>query len=261
MESTLLHSALPDSAPFLRSWPDARQRPWASVLLLTSDPDLRSLVETLGGRGLQVTAPTDLRTLEHTPADAGVDVILVDTETPAGDGLVLCRQLSIQRSPPVIFLAESREETDRVVALEIGADDCLPRGCSTRELLARIRALVRRAAVQRDSSPQAAPTRYGFCGWRLCLDSRELRAPGAPAIYLAASELALLRALVEHPREVLTRGQLHALLGEEGAASSRLVDWRVHRLRAKLDKAGGGAELIKTISGRGYLFDADVRPL
>ncbi len=230
-------------------------------MIVVGDEGRRArLAQSLADRGLHAVVATEESVSDTMAANGLVDVIVAHRTTPFGDGLGLCLRLSLLRSPPVILLLPEPDEADRIVALEVGADDCLADSVSPRELLSRIQALARRAAMQREAQSRGQSTRFVFAGWRLCLTTRELRAPGGQTLFLAHAESSLLRAFVEHPLEVLTRERLRSLIGDaQDGDGKRVVDWRVSRLRSRLEKAGAGASLIRTVNGRGYLFDADVR--
>ena len=155
------------------------------------------------------------------------------------------------------MLSAMGEETDRIVGLELGADDYLPKPCNPRELLARVRAVLRRRG-ERPGAADLLGARCEFNGWRLDMVRRELRTPDGVVVNLSGGEFSLLRAFVEHPQRVLTRDQLLDFArGPDSDAYDRAIDVQISRLRRKLDD-GGGAELIRTIRNEGYLFLAKV---
>jgi two-component system OmpR family response regulator len=155
------------------------------------------------------------------------------------------------------MLSAMGEETDRIVGLELGADDYLPKPCNPRELLARIRAVLRRRQEPRGGD-DAMGAACEFAGWRLDLVRRELRSPQSVVVNLSSGEFSLLRAFVERPQRVLTRDQLLDLArGRDSDAYDRAIDVQISRLRRKLDD-GGGSELIRTIRSEGYMFTAKV---
>ena len=152
------------------------------------------------------------------------------------------------------MLSAMGEETDRIVGLELGADDYLPKPCNPRELLARIRAVLRRRGEPRVSE-SALGAHCEFAGWRLDLVRRELRSPDGVMVNLSAGEFTLLRVFVERPQRVLTRDQLLDLArGPDSDAYDRAIDVQISRLRRKLNDGGAGAELIRTIRNEGYMF-------
>jgi two-component system OmpR family response regulator len=195
-------------------------------------------------------------------AERRVDLVVLDLMMPGEDGLSVCRRLAAASKTPIVMLSAAGEETDRIVGLEVGADDYISKPCSPRELLARIRAVLRRAA-DRESAPGAAKQDrelYEFGGWRLDMLRRELRSPDRVLVNLSSGEFALLRAFLEHPQRVLTRDQLLDFArGRDAFAYDRAVDVQVSRLRRKLEAATGGGDLIKTVRNEGYIFAAAVR--
>jgi two-component system OmpR family response regulator len=195
-------------------------------------------------------------------ADRRVDLIVLDLMMPGEDGLSVCRRLRASGKTPVVMLSAAGEETDRIVGLEVGADDYIPKPCSPRELLARIRAVLRRAEGQTDAPAADRGERdlYEFAGWRLDMMRRELRSSDGVLVNLSSGEFALLRAFLEHPQRVLTRDQLlDYARGRDAFAYDRAVDVQVSRLRRKLESATGGSDLIKTVRNEGYVFAAAVR--
>jgi two-component system, OmpR family, response regulator len=231
-----------------------------AVMLVMGEPLRRTqLQKALRGRGLTVVVPAFADEPETLAAMQVADVVVLDVRTPWGDGLSLCVQLAAQGAPPLVLLMPDPDETDRIIGLELGADECLPASVSPRELTARVRALARRAGIQRGLEAHRRGTRFAFAGFTLCLKTRELRPPDGSPVFLAAAELSLLQALVENPREVLPRGRLRELVGAGGAGEGkRVIDWRINRLRKTLQDHGGG-DLIKTVRRRGYVLVADVR--
>jgi len=151
------------------------------------------------------------------------------------------------------------EDTDRIVGLEVGADDYVSKPCNPRELLARVRAVLRRTEQRAADAPATAGCE--FSGWKLDLVKRELRSPQGVVVHLSSGEFGLLRAFVEHPQRVLTRDQLLELArGPASEAFDRAIDVQISRLRRKLDD-GGGQDLIRTVRNEGYMFTAKVKRL
>jgi two-component system OmpR family response regulator len=176
---------------------------------------------------------------------------------PREDGLTALRDLQRDDAPPVIMLSAVGTDVDRIVGLEMGADDYLAKPCNPRELLARIRTVLRRrggkAAGQDGSEPASAEERR-FSGWRMHMGVRTLHNPAGEHVPLSDSEFRLLRAFVEHPRRVLTRDQLLDYSGgADNEVYDRAIDVQVSRLRRKLG-AGGGQDLIRTVRNEGYMF-------
>jgi two-component system OmpR family response regulator len=176
---------------------------------------------------------------------------------PKEDGLSALRRLQHDDGPPVIMLSAVGSDVDRIVGLELGADDYLAKPCNPRELLARIRTVLRRRQKEEPATPVAEGTREGlrFAGWRINLDARLLYDPDDQLIALTDGEFRLLKAFVERPRRVLTRDQLLDFArGEDTEHYDRAIDVQVSRLRRKLSEGRDGAELIRTVRNEGYLF-------
>jgi two-component system OmpR family response regulator len=230
----------------------------AHLLVVDDDAGIRVLLaERLGAYGYQVTSAASVAEMDRVLARGGIDLILLDVMMPGEDGLSACRRLVQQGGPPVIILSALGDEQDRIVGLEIGADHYLPKPCSPREILAHVRALLRRSAA---SDAQAEDRRgFAFEGWRMDLDSHELFDPDGVLVHLSDGEFAVLRAFVEHPRRVLAReALLHAARGPDSDAFDRAIDVQVSRLRRKL--RAGESDLIRTVRNEGYLFVPKVTP-
>jgi two-component system OmpR family response regulator len=230
----------------------------AHLLVVDDDAGIRVLLaERLGAYGYHVTTAASVAEMDRVLARGGIDLILLDVMMPGEDGLSACRRLVQQGGPPVIILSALGDEQDRIVGLEIGADHYLPKPCSPREILAHVRALLRRSSA---NEVQAEGRRgYAFEGWRMDLDSHELFDPDGVLVHLSDGEFAVLRAFVEHPRRVLAReALLHAARGPDSDAFDRAIDVQVSRLRRKL--RAGETDLIRTVRNEGYLFVPKVTP-
>jgi two-component system, OmpR family, response regulator len=233
--------------------------PAARLLMVDDDPGIRDVVsEFLRRHGFAVDTAGDGNEMEQVLARGPVDLVVLDIMLPGEDGLAICRRIAGPEGPAIIMLSAMGEETDRIVGLELGADDYLPKPCNPRELLARIRAVLRRR-----QEPRAAEGELGagcaFAGWRLDLVRRELRSPQGIVVNLSSGEFSLLRAFVERPQRVLTRDRLLDLArGPDTEAYDRAIDVQISRLRKKLDDGSGGQELIRTIRNEGYVFTAKV---
>ncbi len=226
----------------------------ARILVVDDDFGIREvLCDYLGQHGYEARGAASAAEMDRALATGRTDLIVLDLMMPGEDGLSVVRRLS--GTPPVVMLSAMGEDTDRIVGLELGADDYLAKPCNPRELLARIRAVLRRP--REDETPMGAALM--FDGWRLDLVRRELVRPDGEAVQLSAGEFGLLRAFAERPGRVLTRDQLlEAARGTEADVFDRAMDVQISRLRKKLDD-GSGRELISTIRGEGYRFDARVR--
>ena len=236
-----------------------------TVLLVDDDEKLRQLVAGfLERHGMQVLCAEDGKSADALLAQHVVDVVILDVMLPGEDGLSICRRLTggDETRPAVIILSAAGEDTDRIVGLELGADDYLPKPANPRELLARIRALMRRAAVGGQATDSSLPlVGYEFAGWTLSIWARELSTPDGVVVPLTGGEFALLRTFVEHPREVLNRDKvLNLVRGRSSFAFDRAVDLQLSRLRRKLTAAHPDAgTLFRTVRTEGYIFGASVR--
>lgn len=233
----------------------------ARILMVDDDPGIRDVVsDFLGRHGYRVETAADAGEMERALERGQVDLIVLDVMLPGEDGLAVCRRLTAaEGAPPIIMLSAMGEDTDRIVGLELGADDYLAKPCNPRELLARVRAVLRRAE-QRVTTPGALGAGCEFAGWRLDLVRRELRSPAGVVVNLSSGEFSLLRAFVERPQRVLTRDQLLEFArGPDSDAFDRAIDVQISRLRRKLDDGGGGHDLIRTIRNEGYMFTAKVK--
>ncbi|MEI8393749.1 MAG: response regulator [Rhodospirillaceae bacterium] len=237
------------------------------ILVVDDDREIRALLTRfLGSHGYRVSSAKDGGEMIKT-LDAGrIDLIILDIMLPGEDGLSLCRRLRAGSSTPIIMLTAVGDETDRIVGLEMGADDYLPKPFNPRELLARIKAVLRRGAGP-GQPVGAGDTTTGDKGrvliferWRLDQARRELHSPDGVLIQLSAGEYDLMVAFAEHPQRVLTRDQLLDLArGRAAAPFDRSIDVQVSRLRRKLEDNPAEPALIKTVRGGGYLFAASVK--
>lgn len=228
------------------------------VLVVDDDRELRELLaDYLGRHGCRVGAAADGRAMRRYLEAARVDLVVLDVMLPGEDGLSLCRGLRAGSTLPVIMLSALDEESDRVVGLEMGADDYVVKPFSPRELLARIKAVLRRAVPGEVGDTGAGAHR--FDGWRLDGPRRELHDPDGVLMPLTGGEFDLLLAFVEHPQRVLSRERLLDLArGRAAAAFDRSIDVQVSRLRRKLQSDPGQPSPIRTVRGDGYLFAPSV---
>jgi two-component system OmpR family response regulator len=233
--------------------------PTERILVVDDDPGIRDVVsEFLTQHGYAVDTAPDARGMEHALVGRRPDLVVLDVMLPGEDGLAICRRLSRPGGPAIIMLSAMGEETDRIIGLELGADDYLPKPCNPRELLARIRAVLRR---RQEPNTEIEPlvAACEFAGWRLDLVRHELSSPQRVVVNLTSGEFSLLRAFVERPQRVLTRDQLLEMArGPESDAFDRAIDVQISRLRRKLENGGDGQELIRTVRNEGYLFTAKV---
>jgi two-component system OmpR family response regulator len=222
------------------------------VLIVDDDAALRSLVvEFLASHGLRATAVDGVAAMRAAIERDPPDLVVLDVMMPGEDGLTAARRLLHEQGPPVILLSALGTETDRIIGLEIGADDYLAKPCSPRELLARIRAVLRRRRA--DEAPVTG-SRHEFAGWRLDLTRRDLHDPAGLRVDLSDGEFALLKVFVEHPQRVLSRDQLLDLVrGPSADVYDRAIDSQISRLRRKLNGRQPD-ELIRTVRHEGYML-------
>ncbi|MFO1015671.1 MAG: response regulator [Caulobacteraceae bacterium] len=234
--------------------PAAEDRP-DHVLVVDDDPGIRDVVsDFLQKHGYSVETAGDSREMEKALARHPADLVVLDVMLPGEDGLAICRRLARPDGPAIIMLSAMGEDTDRIVGLELGADDYVPKPCNPRELLARVRAVLRRRREPRQGE-ERLDAACEFAGWRLDLVRHELRSPHGVVVNLSSGEFSLLRAFVERPQRVLTRDQLLEFArGPQSDAFDRAIDVQISRLRRKLEDGGGGQELIRTVRNEGYMF-------
>lgn len=223
------------------------------VLIVDDDPAIRQGLQQVFVRsGFDAETASDAADMDRKLAQDGADLIVLDLMMPGEDGLSACRRLAAQGRPPVIVLSALGDDADRIVGLEVGADDYLSKPCNPRELVARARAVLRR--VKDDDTARGGAEMYRFGGFKLDCARRELLDPDGVLVALSGGEFRLLRAFVERPERVLTRDQLlDFAFSSDTDAFDRAVDVQVSRLRRKLDRPGVG-ELIRTVRGEGYVF-------
>ncbi|AGA91098.1 response regulator with CheY-like receiver domain and winged-helix DNA-binding domain [Thioflavicoccus mobilis 8321] len=228
------------------------------ILVVDDHAEIRQLLQRyLGDHGYRVTTAANGGEMQRVLADAAIDLVILDLMMPGDDGLTLCRNLRAgpHAALPVIMLTAIGEETDRIVGLEMGADDYLAKPFNPRELLARIKAVMRRTGSSLNREAGDTPARLRFLGWTLLPDARELIDPDQTLVPLSTAEFALLMALVTRPGRVLSRDQLLDLArGRDAKAFDRAIDTLVSRLRRKLGDQPRDPQIIKTIRGDGYLF-------
>jgi len=227
------------------------------VLIVDDDAEIRKLAaKFLRAHGHRVTAVRDGREMWPTLTSAAVDLIVLDVMLPGSNGLDLCREIRKSSRIPIIMLTALGADTDRIVGLELGADDYLAKPFNPRELLARVNAVLRRVKTLGDG-PEASRTgtRLMFEGWTLDLLRRELVNPHGVVVDLSTGEYDMLLTFLEAPQRVLTREQL--LDGAKNRVATgfdRVIDVQVSRLRRKLEASEDSQAMIKTIRGAGYMF-------
>lgn len=225
------------------------------ILVVDDDAGLRDLLaDYLAGQGYAVGAVADGAGMEAYLAERPADLVILDLMLPGEDGLSLARRLRVRGNLPIIMLSARGEEIDRIVGLEVGADDYLAKPFNPRELLARIRAVLRRRGQAKEPVP---PASYRFGPFRFDPERRRL-VRGGEEVALTSGEFALLRIFVEHANRVLSRDQLMDLIkGFERDPFDRSIDVRVTRLRRKIEADPAEPRYIRTVWGQGYLFSPE----
>lgn len=225
------------------------------VLIVDDDPQIRLLVARfLQRHGYQVTGAPDGRVMLEVLAHSPIDLVILDLMLPGRSGIDLCADIRATSQVPIVMLTARSEESDRIIGLEVGADDYVTKPFSPRELLARVRAVLRRARAT--ASRSRATEIVGFDGWTMDLRRRELTSPSGTLIDLSTGEFDLLAAFVEHANRVLSREALlqFAKTRTSDDPFDRTIDVQISRLRRKLEAEANGGQLIKTVRGAGYMF-------
>lgn len=226
------------------------------ILLVDDNREMLDLTgRFLRRHGLRVSAAQNGQELRKTLNNGKVDLIVLDVMMPGDDGLTLCREIRAASSVPIIMLTAMGEDTDRIVGLEMGADDYMTKPFNPRELLARIKAVLRRARGLPDPRLSGVSGTVRFEGWRFDTDKRQLISDDDVAVPLSTGEHDMLLAFVTHPQKVLSREQLMDLAkGRGSVVYDRSIDTQVSRLRRKLEIDPKNPEIIKTVWGGGYVF-------
>lgn len=230
------------------------------ILIVDDQQEICDVVqEYLTGEGYRVSTAHDGGGMRRVLAQGHVDLVILDLMLPGEDGLTLARSLRNESGIGIIILTGRGETVDRIIGLEMGADDYLPKPFHLRELLARVKAVLRRARDRAGEAPQASRSRARFAGWNLDLSSRELVSPSGGEVRLTTGEFDLLSAFVNNANQVLTRDRLLDLArNREAGPFDRTIDVQVGRLRRKLEDDPQNPTLIKTVRGSGYIFTPTV---
>ncbi len=236
--------------------------PQDHILVVDDDPEIRQLLKTyLERNGYQVTTAAEGGGLWQALERSRIDLIVLDLMLPGVDGMELCRTLRVRSKVPVIMLTARGDEMDRILGLEMGADDYLAKPFSARELLARIKVILRRARDLPFDPLADAPEKIVFSGWTLDTRTQHLHSPDDLVVPLSGAEYRLLHVLLTHPNRALTRDQLLDLTqGRESGPFDRSIDVLIGRLRKHLGDDAKQPSLIKTVRGRGYLLAGKVTP-
>ncbi|HVL55342.1 MAG TPA: response regulator [Burkholderiaceae bacterium] len=233
------------------------------ILIVDDDAETRRLLQTyLEKQGYRATSVADGRALHKALEIARPDLIVLDLMLPGEDGFEICRNLRARSNLPVIMLTARGEETDRIVGLEMGADDYLAKPANPRELLARIKSVLRRArSLPENLEPESVKT-FRFAGWALDVATRNLTAPDGVVVPLSGTEFKLLRVFLTHPHRVLSRDQLiDYMTSRDAGPFDRAIDVQVSRLRQRLREDAREPLIIKTVRGEGYVLAAKVEAL
>ena len=236
----------------------------AHILAIDDDPAIRKLVcDYLGGNDLRVTAVATGAEMAQVLGQHAIDLVMLDLRLAGEDGMELARKVREEGATPIIIVTGKHDEADRVMGLEIGADDYVMKPFSPRELLARIRAVLRRYQTAREVLARGDKRRaYRFAGWELNLGSRRLTSPEGRRVDLSNGELNLLQALCAAPQRVLTREQLLDLSRLNGAeVYDRSIDVQILRLRRKIEPNPAQPQYIRTERGAGYVLSVPVQAL
>jgi two-component system OmpR family response regulator len=225
------------------------------IAVVEDDPEIsRMMVSYMLDHGFEVSAARSGRDLDRVMSDSKIDCVILDVGLPGEDGLSICRRLRGKSSVPIIMVTGRATDTDRIVGLELGADDYLPKPFNPRELLARVRAVMRRS-VPAEPAPAETPQTLLFEGWRLDMARRQLFAPDGTPRSLTSGEFNVLALFCQHPRKVMSRDDLLELLhGRAAAVFDRSIDVQISRLRRKIETNLKDPSFIKTVRYGGYFF-------
>ena len=230
------------------------------ILLVDDDAETRSLLrEYFQKYGYRVSVAAEGKAMWAAMSAARPDLVVLDLMLPGDDGLTLCRDLRARGSVPVIMLTARGEEMDRIVGLELGADDYVAKPFNPRELLARVKSVLRRTRSLPENLDPERVSAFRFAGWTLDVATRDLTSPDGVVVPLSGTEFRLLRTFLAHPNRVLTREQLlDLMLSRDAGPFDRAIDVQMSRLRHRLRDDAREPEIIKTVRGQGYVFAARV---
>lgn len=226
------------------------------ILIVDDDEDIRKLLEAyLRKNGFDAHAVADGQGMREAMAARPASLVVLDLMLPGEDGLSLCRQLRARSQVPVLMLTAKGDPVDRIIGLEMGADDYLAKPFDPRELLARIRSILRRARALPADTEINVPESFGFSGWRLNTRQRDLSAPDGVVVPLSGAEYRLLLIFLQNPNAVLSRDQLsNFTFGHDADPLDRTIDMQVSRLRERLRDEAREPAIIKTVRGKGYVL-------
>lgn len=232
----------------------------ASTLLVEDDAEIGALISRyLKANQIDVVAVKDGAAMDAALAERKFDLLILDINLPGEDGLSICRRLRAEGGLPIIIVTAQGEDVDKIVGLEMGADDYVAKPFNPRELLARIRSVLRRVGAAETPCSGLRRQVYRFNGWSLDLSARELMSPQGTKIATTGAEFDLLHALCEHPNRVLTRDQLINLThGPMAGPFERSIDTLISRLRQKIELDPKSPKFIQTVRSEGYMFSTQV---
>lgn len=230
------------------------------ILVVDDHREIRdALTKYLARNGYRADGAADAREMDRALADGAYDLVILDVMMPGEDGLSVCRRLRVESDIPILMLTALGEETDRIVGLELGADDYIPKPFNPREVLARIKAILRRAGSADRPLSDLGGRRLRFGPWTLDVDRQRLTDEAGAETALTTAEFRLLTAFLERPRRVLSRERLLDLTaGREAAPFDRAIDNQVSRLRRKIEPDPAAPVLITTVRGGGYSLATEV---
>ena len=231
-----------------------------SVLLVEDDVEIGELISLyLANHELAVRVVTNGAEMDAAFRMDVYDLLLLDLSLPGEDGLSICRRVRAERGVPIIILTARGEDVDKILGLEMGADDYIVKPFNSRELLARIRAVARRSQMAGGTEAPPAGQAYLFAGWRVDLVTRQVYAPWGVQVAMTRAEFDLLHALCENPNRILTRDQLINMThGHVTGPFERSIDVLISRLRQKIEADAKRPTLIQTVRSEGYVFAAKV---
>jgi two-component system OmpR family response regulator len=234
-----------------------------TVLLIEDDAEIGELISRyLENNGMEVTRLADGAGLDAKLAGETFDILILDLNLPGEDGFSICRRVRASHEIPIIIVTAQGEDVDKILGLEMGADDYVVKPFNSRELLARIRAVLRRAEPQSRVAGATSSQSFQFLGWRVNLLSREVVSPDGMKVAMTGAEFDLLHALCENPNRVLTRDQLINMThGPTAGPYERSIDVLISRLRQKLEKDPKNPAIIQTVRSEGYMLSAPVSRL
>lgn len=231
------------------------------ILIVDDDREIRALLaDYLETNGYQCYVAADGRAMTQVLKDHDIHLVVLDLNMPGEDGLTLCRNLRTKSSIPVIMLTARGEPLDRILGLEMGADDYLPKPFEPRELLARIRSVLRRSAGPGNGMSDKIQS-IKFAGWKLDITARHLVDPNGIVVVLSGAEYRMLKIFLEHPNRVLNRDQLlNMTQGRDADPFDRSIDIQISRIRQKLGEDARSPQIIKTVRNGGYVLAVNVEP-